>query len=154
MIKKLRVNFSTCGPLYLCMALCATPRPSAAETTAQPDGNAKQARATAGDLDSPQGLWTTIDDDGKTAKSVVRIEIRGGKLYATIVRILNPAKQDAVCSACTDDRKQKRLLGLEIVRDLQKSGDRWEGGHILDPANGKEYSTDAIKMPEKLKAKC
>lgn len=33
---------------------------------------------------SPVGLWKTIDDDGKTAKSLVRISEQGGTLVGTI----------------------------------------------------------------------
>ena len=48
---------------------------------------------------------------------------------------------DAVCEACTDDRKGKPITGLEIVRGGKKAEgkDVWEGGKILDPENGKEY---------------
>ena len=52
------------------------------------------------------------------------------------------AKQDAVCDECSDDRKGKPLLGLEIIRGAKKAADKnvWEDGKILDPENGKNYT--------------
>jgi uncharacterized protein (DUF2147 family) len=31
------------------------------------------------------------------------------------------------------------VIGLKILWDLQKDGDAWSGGTILDPENGKTY---------------
>ena len=52
------------------------------------------------------------------------------------------ARQDAVCTECSDDRKGAPLLGLEIIRGAKKADgkDVWEGGKILDPENGKNYT--------------
>jgi uncharacterized protein (DUF2147 family) len=52
------------------------------------------------------------------------------------------AKQDAFCVECTDDRKGKPMLGLEIIRGAKKvdGKDVWEDGKILDPENGKSYN--------------
>ncbi|MFL6665167.1 MAG: DUF2147 domain-containing protein [Rhizobacter sp.] len=91
---------------------------------------------------SPAGLWKTIDDDGKTEKSLVRITDSGGVLSGRIERLLDPtAKPDAVCDKCTDERKDKPVLGLTILRNLKQSadGEWWEGGDVTDPNNGKTY---------------
>jgi uncharacterized protein (DUF2147 family) len=90
---------------------------------------------------SPAGLWKTIDDDGKTEKSLVRIVDNGGVLTGTIEKLLDPkTKPDAVCDKCTDDRKDKPLLGLVILRNLKHGdGEWWEGGDVTDPKNGKTY---------------
>jgi len=93
---------------------------------------------------SPVGLWKTIDDDGKTEKSLVRITENGGVLTGTIEKVFDPAKQDAKCDKCTDDRKDKPVTGMQIIRGVkQDSSDKshWEGGEILDPNNGKTYKT-------------
>ena len=49
---------------------------------------------------------------------------------------------DTNCVLCSDDRKNQPKVGLEIIRGGQKAEgkDVWEGGKILDPENGKEYS--------------
>ena len=47
-----------------------------------------------------------------------------------------------MCDECTDDRKGKPLVGLEIIRGAKKAEgkDVWEDGKILDPENGKNYT--------------
>jgi len=90
---------------------------------------------------SPAGLWKTIDDETKTEKSLVRITELNGVLTGRIERLLDPAtKPDAVCDKCTDERKDKPLVGLTILRNLKHGDDEWwEGGDITDPKNGKTY---------------
>ena len=92
---------------------------------------------------TPVGLWKTIDDDGKTAKSLVRISEQGGTLVGSIDKLLDPnAPADGKCDKCTDDRKDKPVLGLQIIRGVKPDGDGvWGGGEILDPNNGKTYRT-------------
>ncbi|HYP32823.1 MAG TPA: DUF2147 domain-containing protein, partial [Burkholderiaceae bacterium] len=46
---------------------------------------------------TPAGLWKTIDDDGKTEKSLVRIVDTGGVLTGKVEKIFDPAKADAKC---------------------------------------------------------
>jgi uncharacterized protein (DUF2147 family) len=96
---------------------------------------AAPARAT----DSPVGYWTTIDDDGKTPSSVVQIYARGKKLFGKIVQLIKPREPDPKCTECDGARKNQRILGMEILRDLEADDDEWSGGYILDPRNGKEY---------------
>ncbi|MBL8279866.1 MAG: DUF2147 domain-containing protein [Pelomonas sp.] len=92
---------------------------------------------------SPVGLWKTIDDDGKTAKSLVRISEQGGALVGSIEKLLDPKDTgDAKCDKCTDDRKNQPVLGLQIIRGVKPDGEGiWGHGEILDPNNGKTYRT-------------
>ena len=93
---------------------------------------------------TPVGLWKTIDDDGKTEKSLVRIGDSGGTLTGKIEKIFDPAKQDSKCDQCSDERKDKPVLGMTILRNLKQDADdpsSWTGGEILDPNNGKTYKT-------------
>ncbi|RTL42850.1 MAG: DUF2147 domain-containing protein [Burkholderiales bacterium] len=92
---------------------------------------------------SPVGLWKTIDDDGKTAKSLVRISEQGGALVGNIEKLLDPKDPtDAKCEKCTDDRKNQPVLGLQIIRGVKPDGEGvWGQGEILDPNNGKTYRT-------------
>ncbi|MBT9492023.1 MAG: DUF2147 domain-containing protein [Paucibacter sp.] len=91
---------------------------------------------------SPAGLWKTIDDETKAEKSLVRVSDTGGVFSAVIEKLLDPAKQDAKCDKCSDDRKDKPVMGMTILRDVKKSSsdaELWDGGEILDPNNGKVY---------------
>ncbi|GAB4396818.1 MAG: DUF2147 domain-containing protein [Rhodoferax sp.] len=92
---------------------------------------------------TPVGTWHSIDDKTGELKSQIAITESGGVLTGRIEKLLRKnADQAAVCKECTDDRKDKPLLGLEIIRGAKKveGKDQWEGGKILDPENGKEYT--------------
>ena len=91
---------------------------------------------------SPAGLWKTIDDKTKKERSLVRITEAGGVFIGRIEKRLDPAaKADATCDKCTDDRKDKPIDGLEIIRGVKRadSDNLWDAGNILDPEEGKTY---------------
>ena len=92
---------------------------------------------------SPVGVWNTVDEKTKEIKSEIAISESGGALSGKITKLLRKdAKQDDVCDECSDDRKNKPLLGLEIIRGAKKvdGKDVGEDGKILDPENGKNYT--------------
>jgi uncharacterized protein (DUF2147 family) len=91
---------------------------------------------------TPAGLWKTIDDDGKTEKSLVRIVDTAGVLSGKVEKIFDAAKQDAKCEECSDARKGQPVLGLTIIQGVKANAGEpglWDGGEILDPNNGKTY---------------
>ncbi len=92
---------------------------------------------------NPVGSWRSIDDKTGEPKAEIRIVDTSGVLSGRIEkRLLKDAKPEDVCDKCSDDRKDKPLLGLEIIRGAKKvdGKDVWESGKILDPENGKEYT--------------
>lgn len=92
---------------------------------------------------SPVGTWRSIDDKTGEPKAEIRIVDAGGILTGRIEkRLLKSAKPEDVCDKCSDDRKDKPLLGLEIIRGAKKAADKevWEDGKILDPENGRNYT--------------
>ena len=92
---------------------------------------------------SPVGTWHSIDDKTKELKSEIVVMDSGGVVSGKVSKLLRKdADQKAVCDKCTDDRKDKAILGLEIIRDAKKvdGKDVWEDGKILDPENGKNYT--------------
>jgi uncharacterized protein (DUF2147 family) len=91
---------------------------------------------------TPVGVWKTIDDKTKSERAMVRITESAGVLSGKIEKVLAAdAKPDAVCDKCTDDRKDKPIVGMEIVRGVKKAEaeNTWDGGTILDANEGKVY---------------
>jgi uncharacterized protein (DUF2147 family) len=88
---------------------------------------------------SPVGNWRTFDDQDGKESGAVEITEQGGLLYGKITRISDPAKANAVCTACPDDRKGQPVLGMQVIRGLKPDGDHWDGGEIIDPKTGKIY---------------
>jgi len=100
------------------------------------------ALAQATPVGTPVGVWKTIDDKTKAERAQIRITESNGVLSGRIEKLLAPdAKQDAVCDKCSDDRKDKPIVGMEILRGVKKAGsdNLWDGGTILDAAEGKVY---------------
>jgi len=102
-------------------------------------GAAALALGARADLSSPVGEWRTIDDNAHQPRGIVRIFERDGKLYGVVEKSLVPHPRHRTCDGCTDDRKGQPILGMEIIRGLERDGDQWDGGTILDPENGKVY---------------
>ena len=92
---------------------------------------------------TPAGLWKTIDDETKKEKSLIRITEAGGVFTGKLEKLLDPSsKPDAVCDLCSDDRKDKPIVGMTLIKNVKQSDSdkgRWDGGEILDPNNGKTY---------------
>jgi uncharacterized protein (DUF2147 family) len=91
--------------------------------------------------DTPVGVWQTVDDHTGQPKALVQISDDGnGGLSGKVIKGLNPAdKPDRRCTECTDARKDQLILGMTIIDGMKKTDDGWDGGHILDPENGKLY---------------
>lgn len=89
------------------------------------------------------GKWVTIDDETGEQKSIVEIYSSEGKIFGKVIKLFRKPgeEQDPVCDECNDDdpRYKKKIIGMDIIRDMKASGKEFEGGTILDPANGKVY---------------
>ncbi|MBP2832094.1 DUF2147 domain-containing protein [Aquimarina sp. U1-2] len=85
------------------------------------------------------GKWKTIDDNTGEPRSIVEIYKADNKIYGKIKRILKESDRDKVCIECKGDNYNKPIEGMVIIRDLQKDGNEYEDGTILDPENGKVY---------------
>ena len=92
---------------------------------------------------TPLGVWHSIDDATNKPKAVIRISTNAsGALSGVVEKAINPdPKAEPNCVKCTDDRKDKPKVGMEIIRGGKKvdGKDVWEEGKILDPDNGTEY---------------
>lgn len=89
------------------------------------------------------GKWKTIDDETGEPRSIVELFEKNGTVYGKVVKLIRTPDEDPdpVCSDCgeDDDRYNKKIIGMEILRDMQKSGDAYVDGSILDPKNGRVY---------------
>ena len=100
---------------------------------------------------TPVGTWRSVDDKTGAAKAQIVISDKGGVLTGRIEKVLKKdADPKAVCDKCTDDRKDKPMVGLEIIRGARRDGDRavWEDGKILDPESGRSYTLRLTPVEE------
>lgn len=89
------------------------------------------------------GKWKTIDDETGEEKSIVEIYSKNDKVYGRVIKLFRKPGEDPdpVCDDCDSDdsRFKKKIIGMDIILDMQASDDEYSGGTILDPANGKVY---------------
>ena len=89
---------------------------------------------------TPVGTWTTIDDATGKPKSIVQITESGGKLEGKVLEVLQSEQgPHPICKECDGERKDKPVEGMVIIWGVEKDGEVWDGGKILDPKNGKTY---------------
>lgn len=103
------------------------------------------------------GKWKTIDDETGKVKSIVEVYKKDGKVYGKITKLYRTKdeEQDPICDVCPGDRKNKKIIGMEIIRDMEwKSSDkRWAKGEIMDPENGKTYDCEVWREGDDLKVR-
>jgi uncharacterized protein (DUF2147 family) len=107
-------------------------------------------------LDSIVGKWKTVDD--KTGKVLSDVEIyqQGDKLFGKITGLAEPNDAQGkpkVCVKCTGSDKDKPIVGLVIIKGLSPDKDRYKGGTILDPDDGKVYKAEVWEEGGKLKVR-
>lgn len=92
---------------------------------------------------SPAGLWKNIDDATGKPRALIRIGESNGTLQGKIEKVFpGPNEsQNPKCEKCEGANKDAPVIGLVILSGLKKNGDEYAGGQILDPDNGKVYSS-------------
>jgi uncharacterized protein (DUF2147 family) len=118
--------------------------------------SASLATAAVGAAEPVVGRWNTIDDKTGKVRSTVELYEQGGKVHGKIVGLAEPNDESGkarICSKCTGADKDKPVVGLVILRDLSADGERYKGGTILDPEDGKVYKAEAWTQDGKLKVR-
>jgi uncharacterized protein (DUF2147 family) len=105
--------------------------------------------------DSIFGKWKSIDDESNKTKSIVEIYEKNGRAYGKIISLFREPGEDPdpLCDECEGDKYNKRIIGMEIISEMEASGDTWDGGEILDPENGKVYRCKLWVEDGKLKVR-
>ena len=85
------------------------------------------------------GKWKLED-----GSAIVEVYQEGNVFNGKIVWLKNPTEADgtpAVDSNNPDKSLRKRqILGLNMLHGLKKDGEKYAGGKIYDPGNGKTYN--------------
>jgi uncharacterized protein (DUF2147 family) len=89
------------------------------------------------------GKWKTIDDESGKERSIIELYEQKGLLFGKVIKTIpSPGEDpDPVCDKCAPDdpRFKKKVIGMEILKDMKKIGNEFSEGNILDPENGKVY---------------
>ena len=92
---------------------------------------------------SPVGLWRNVDDVSGKPRALIRITESNGTLQGKIEKVFRTQSEDRnpKCEKCEGALKNAPVIGLAILSGLKKEGTEYTGGQILDPDNGKIYSS-------------
>lgn len=97
-------------------------------------------------LDTPVGVWQQMNKHTGKPQALVQITEDHGVYQGRIIKLLSRSAKDIQkrgdqprCTQCSGSQKDQPWLGLTVLWDLKRDGDRWSGGHVLDPTNGKIY---------------
>jgi uncharacterized protein (DUF2147 family) len=92
---------------------------------------------------SAAGLWKNTDDATGKPRALIRITESNGTLQGKIEKVFSGPNesQNPKCEKCQGANKDAPVVGLVILSGLKKDGDEYTGGQILDPDDGKVYSS-------------
>jgi len=84
------------------------------------------------------GQWETYDDRTNEKKSIIEIYKTDDIYFAKIIKTFTEDDRNT-CEKCKGDKKNAPIIGLLIIEDLKRKGNKYSGGNITDPASGETY---------------
>lgn len=94
-----------------------------------------------------KGKWLTEAGDAQ-----VEIYESNGKLNGKIIWLQKGPDTKDIHN--TDEKlRSRKLMGVNILSGLTKKKDKWEGGRIYNPKNGKNYKCAIWPEGDKLKVR-
>lgn len=87
------------------------------------------------------GLWAQVDEKTGKPESWFKITERNGIYEGAIVKIFFKPGEDPnwVCDKCQGAEKGRPVLGLTLIKGMQRNGLSYENGTIMDPRDGSVY---------------
>jgi len=92
---------------------------------------------------SAVGLWEQVDEKSGRAESWFRITEKNGVYQGQIVKIFpkpgEEPKEPWLCTKCEGAERNAPVLGLALIKGMQRNGLNYENGTIMDPRDGQVY---------------
>lgn len=80
------------------------------------------------------GKWKTIDDRNGQPKAIIKVYKEGNKMQGVVQKILEEGRENAKCEKCEGDLKDKAIVGMKIIKDVEEEEDGvWKGKTLFDP---------------------
>ena len=98
------------------------------------------------------GQWETYDDKTKEKTAVIEIYQTDNLYFGKIVKSFNLEK-NALCENCKGINKNKPIIGLVVIENIKKDGNKFNGGTVLDPDNGETYKCNLKLINNKLEVR-
>jgi uncharacterized protein (DUF2147 family) len=105
--------------------------------------NAAAWAATSGGEPTAAGLWEQVDEKSGKAESWFRISEKNGVYIGQIVKTFpKPGEEPAdkwLCGKCEGEERNQPVIGLALIKGMQRTGLKYENGTIMDPRDGSVY---------------
>jgi uncharacterized protein (DUF2147 family) len=93
---------------------------------------------------SAVGLWEQVDEKSGRPESWFRITEKNGVYQGNIVKIFprpgeQPRTGEWLCIKCEGAERNAPVLGLTLIKGMQRDGLSYENGTIMDPRDGQVY---------------
>lgn len=100
------------------------------------------------------GNWKSVDDEtGKTESIIQLYKNADGRIAGKITELL-VVPENENCVKCKGELKDQPLIGLKIIDNMAKRGNKYTGGTIVDPKSGNQYKCILEEMEgDKLKVR-
>jgi uncharacterized protein (DUF2147 family) len=85
------------------------------------------------------GTWNAINEESGKAMCIIEIYEEEGQFLGKITKIMKEEDRKELCGKCEGDLKDMPIEGMVVIDGLEKDGDYYVGGTLLDPKSGKEY---------------
>lgn len=100
------------------------------------------------------GKWKTVDDRNGITKAIVEVYEENGLLQAKVLKVVEKGKENALCTKCKGELKNKPINGMKIMDDFKKnSKGEYKGSRLFDPEQAMTFrgkvwldSDDANKL--------
>jgi hypothetical protein len=95
------------------------------------------------------GFWQETDSDGHVGGWFYFVERQGffeGRLVKMFPKPGLPLIE--TCAKCPGDQKDAPMIGLTMVREMRRDGNKYEDGSILDPRDGTTYHAQMELSPD------
>ena len=80
------------------------------------------------------GKWKTIDDRTGKPKAIIEIYEKAGLMHGKVVQIVEKGKENAKCVKCKGTRKNRPVVGMEIISGLKRNKyGEYKGKTLFDP---------------------
>ena len=107
------------------------------------------------DTQSVVGNWESFYEKSKKPSSIITIYKEGDFFEGAITKTFRDTgrKQTGICESCEGELKNKPILNMVIIRNMQCIQGYCKNGTVLDPTNGKEYHATMRLIDNGLKLK-
>lgn len=90
------------------------------------------------------GYWQTIDQKTNNPSTLIHIYETNGKYFGKIVKIYPGDGRDPTkrCVKCKGKLRNQPVVGMVMISDMVKKGDKYVDGKITDPRSGQQYNCE------------